>query len=66
MSRYFREVWYFDNRTGYIKNPETGDFEFHEDRFVSYSANYAGTVFTDAVMQLYCRDLNWYEYWNLY
>lgn len=66
LTYYFKEVWYFDNRTGYIKNKETNKFEFHEDKFVSFSETYKDTTFTDVIMQLYCRDLNWYEYWNLY
>lgn len=66
LSYYFKEVWYFDNRSGYVKNPDTGVFEFHGDRFVSYADTYRDVVFTDAIMQLYCRDIDWYEYWNLY
>ena len=66
LSYYFKEVWYFDNRTGYIKNPETNEFEFCEDKFVSYADTYKDTTFTDVLIQLYCRDLKWYEYWNLY
>ena len=66
LTNYFKEVWYFDNRTGYIKNEETDEFEFHKDKFVSFSETYKDIYFTDAIIQLYCRDLKWYEYWNLY
>lgn len=66
LAYYFREVWYFDNRTGYFKNRETNQFEFHGDRFKSFQDRYRDTVFTDSVIELYSRDLKWYEYWNLY
>lgn len=66
LTNYFKEVWYFDNRTGYIKNEKTDEFEFHEDKFVSFSETYKDIDFTDVIVQLYCRDLKWYEYWNLY
>lgn len=63
---YFKEVWYFDNRTGYKKNPETGEFVFYKEKFKSFCDKYKNTVFTDSIIQLYCRNLSWYEYWNLY
>ena len=65
LAHYFKEVWYFDNRTGYIKNIETGEFEFKEELFKSYRDTYKDVNFTDVLIECYCRDLKWYEYWNL-
>lgn len=60
LAHYFKEVWYFDNRTGWIKNKV-----FTESKFVSFRKNYKNVIFTDVLIECYCRDLNWYEYWNL-
>lgn len=60
LAHYFKEVWYFDNRTGWIK-----DKVFTESKFVSFSKNYKNVEFTDVLIGCYCRNLNWYEYWNI-
>lgn len=65
LSHYFKEVWYFDNRTGYIKNPKTKEFEFHKEQFKSFRKTFANITFTDVLVECYCRDLDWCEYWNL-
>ena len=65
LAHYFKEIWYFDNRTGYIKNKKTGKFEFKEDLFKSFSGTYKDVNFTDVLIECYCRDLKWLEYWNL-
>lgn len=63
LAHYFKEVWYFDNRTGYFKNK--GEYEFHEEKFESFCNTYKDVIFTDVLIECYCRDLNWYKYWNL-
>lgn len=65
LTHYFKEIWYFDNRTGQVPNNETGKMDFCEDKFISYSKEYANVNFTDVLIGCYCRDLKWYEYWNL-
>ena len=60
LAHYFKEVWYFDNRTGWIK-----DKIFTEEKFVSFSNYYKNVEFTDVLIECYCRDLKWYEYWNI-
>lgn len=66
LSNYFKEVWYFDNRTGWIRNRKTNEYEFLENKFISFRDKYRKTHFTDTIIELYCRKLKWYEYWNLY
>lgn len=65
LANYFKEVWYFDNRTGWIRNQKQ-EFEFLENKFVSFQDNYKDIIFTDIIIELYSRCLEWYEYWNLY
>lgn len=65
LAHYFKEVWYFDNRTGYIKNPKTKEWEFHKNKFESFRKTFENITFTDVLVECYCRDLDWYEYWNL-
>lgn len=60
LAHYFKEVWYFDNRTGWIKNKV-----FIEGKFISFANRYKNVIFTDVLIECYCRNLNWYEYWNL-
>lgn len=60
LAHYFKEVWYFDNRTGWIK-----DKIFTEEKFISFSNYYKNVEFTDVLIECYCRDLKWYEYWNI-
>lgn len=60
LAHYFKEVWYFDNRTGWIR-----DKIFTESKFVSFSGKYRDVTFTDVLIECYCRKLDWYEYWNL-
>lgn len=63
LTKYFKEVWYFDNRTGYFK--ENGCYTFYKEKFKSFSETYKDTIFTDVIIGCYCRELDWYEYWNL-
>ena len=65
LAHYFKEVWYFDNRTGYYKEKPSGPFVFHKDEFKSFSENYKDVIFSDVLIECYCRELNWYEYLNL-
>lgn len=65
LAHYFKEVWYFDNRTGYYKEKPSGQFVFHKDEFKSFSENYKDVIFTDVLIECYCRELSWYEYLNL-
>ena len=65
LAHYFREVWYFDNRTGYYKEVPTGPFVFHKDKFKSFSHTYKDVTFSDVLIECYCRELSWYEYLNL-
>lgn len=65
LTSYFKEVWYFDNRTGYYKDMQSGEFAFHENEFRSFAKTYENVEFTDVLIECYCRNLNWYQYWNL-
>lgn len=65
LAHYFKEVWYFDNRTGWIRNQKTKEYEFQKEKFKSYSKSFKNITFTDVLIECYCRDLDWYEYWNL-
>lgn len=65
LAHYFREVWYFDNRTGWIRDKETKQYMFCENKFRSFSDKYSTIEFTDVLIECYCRKLDWYEYWNL-
>ena len=65
LTNYFKEVWYFDNRTGYYKGKGDNELTFHKDEFVSYSDFYKNVEFTDVLIQCYCRKLEWYQYYNL-
>lgn len=65
LAHYFREVWYFDNRTGYYKEDPHGPFIYHENEFKSFSNKYKDVTFSDVLIECYCRELNWYEYLNL-
>jgi len=62
---YFNEVWYFNNRTGWIKDPEKHNHIFDKDKFKSFSNTYQFVEFTDVLIECYCSDLNRYECWNL-
>lgn len=65
LTNYFKEVWYFDNRTGYYKDEGNDKPTIHENEFTSYSDFYKDVNFTDVLMQCYCRKLEWYQYYNL-
>lgn len=65
LAHYFKEVWYFDNRTGYYKEKTFGPFVFHKDEFKSLSHTYKDVIFSDVLIECYCRELSWYEYLNL-
>ena len=65
LAHYFKEVWYFDNRTGYYKEKASGPFVFHKDEFKSFSENYKDVIFSDVLIECYSRELSWYEYLNL-
>ena len=65
LAHYFKEVWYFDNRTGYYKEKPSGPFVFHKDEFKSFSHTYKDVKFSDVLIECYCRELSWYEYLNL-
>ena len=67
---YFREVWYFDNRTGYITGPrdEKGNYtiSWDKDKHIKCEKFYKEKNFTDVLIQLYTSGLERYEKWNLY
>lgn len=65
LTNYFKEVWYFDNRTGYIRDKETKEHKLCGDLFKSFSYTYKDVEFTDVLIECYSRGLDWYEYWNL-
>lgn len=65
LAHYFKEVWYFDNRTGYFREEKSGPLIFHSDKFISFENTYKDVIFTDVLICCYCRELDWYEYWNL-
>lgn len=65
LAHYFKEVWYFDNRTGYYKEDPNGPFIYHENEFRSFAHTYKDMVFSDVLIECYCRELSWYEYLNL-
>lgn len=67
---YFREVWYFDNRTGYKtgKRDENGNYtiEWIEENHISCRRWYESKTFSDVLIQLYTSKLERYEKWNIY
>lgn len=67
---YFREVWYFDNRTGY-KTGERDDkgnytIEWIKEKHISCSRWYESKTFSDVLIQVYTSGLERYEQWNIY
>lgn len=66
---YFREVWYFDNRTGYktSQRDKFGNYtiKWIEEKHLPCMRHYEKKTFTDVLMQTYCADLERYEKWNL-
>lgn len=72
LAMYFREVWYFDNRTGWKVNPEwkpgsnVGNkfIPVYEDT-VSYADKYKDTVFDKVLIQFYCSEPDRYLKVNL-
>lgn len=67
---YFREVWYFDNRTGYYTTPrdEYGNYsiKWDADKHIECRNHYKGKKFTDILIQLYSAGLERYHKWNIY
>lgn len=67
---YFREVWYFDNRTGYVTGPrdEKGNYSisWDKDKHIRCERFYRAKNFTDVLIQLYTSGLERYEKWNIY
>jgi hypothetical protein len=67
---YFREVWYFDNRTGYYTTPrdEYGNYsiKWNADKHIECRNRYKDKKFTDVLIQVYCAGLERYHKWNMY
>ena len=70
LAYYFREVWYFDNRTGYVNGPKDkkGNYNiiWDENKHIRCEKFYKEKNFTDVLIQLYKSGLERYEKWNLY
>lgn len=66
---YFREVWYFDNRTGYYTTPrdEYGNYTIKWDKgkHLYCEKYYKDKPFTDVLIQVYCAGLERYHKWNM-
>lgn len=56
---YYKEVWYFDNRTGKKNNI------IDENKTIKYSDKYKDTIFDDVLIELYSNPLEWYTKINL-
>ena len=65
LAYYFKEVWYFDNRTGWVIDPGTNKHIFNKDQFSTFSYTYKDVEFTDVLIECYGKHLHWCEYWNL-
>lgn len=67
---YFREVWYFDNRTGYYTTPrdEYGNYKikWDESKHIPCRREYRNKKFSDVLIQVYCADIERYHKWNIY
>ncbi len=66
---YFREVWYFDNRTGYTtsKRDENNNYtiSWNKDKHLCCEKYYKNKRFTDVLVQVYCAGLERYQKWNM-
>ena len=58
---YYKEVWYFDNRTGKSIDWTTID----KNKTIPFSNYYQNTIFDDVLIQLYKNPLWWYTDINL-
>lgn len=58
---YYKEVWYFDNRTGQTKDYN----DIIESNTTSYADKYKDIVFDDVLIQLFRNPLSWYTDINL-
>lgn len=56
---YYKEVWYFDNRTGKEGNV------IDKEKTISYEETYKDVEFDDVLIELYSNPLNWYTEINL-
>ena len=66
---YFREVWYFDNRTGYTtsKRDKNNNYtiSWNKDKHLYCEKYYKNKPFTDVLIQVYCAGLERYQKWNM-
>lgn len=56
---YYKEVWYFDNRTG-----KEGNF-INKENTTKYSDNFKDVIFDDVLIELYSNPIEWYTEINL-
>lgn len=58
---YYKEVWYFDNRTG--RSPDWSSIDIKKTK--SFNNFYKNIIFNDVLIQLYTNPLWWYTKVNL-
>ena len=65
LASYYKEVWYFDNRTGWKYNLTTNNNEMIFNKIIPFSQYYKNTKFDDVLIELYVNDFSWYTDVNL-
>ena len=65
LSTYYKEVWYFDNRTGWKYNLTSNNNEMIFNKIKPFSQFYKNTNFDDVLIELYANDFSWYTDINL-
>ena len=59
LASYYKEVWYFDNRTGREK------YHMIQDKIISFNYTFKNIIFDDVLIELYKNDFSWYTDVNL-
>lgn len=65
LTHYFKEVWYFDNRTGKIYDNEKEKFCMDKEKMEHFSIHFKDVQFTDVLVELYTNPYHWYTQINL-
>ena len=65
LANYFKEVWYFDNRTGWKFDTTCSENTMIYENIRNFSDTYKDVIFTDAIIELYTNPLYWYIDINL-
>ena len=65
LANYFKEVWYFDNRTGLKVDMTCRKNTMIYENIRNFSDTYKDIIFTDAIIELYTNPLDWYIDINL-